>query len=388
MLNQEAMELRDKISQVRRYLHAHPELSFKEKATTAYLKNALEAMGIPVTTFPDHYGLTARIGTAKSGKTLLLRADIDALPIVEKSGVSFASGTEGVMHACGHDAHMAMLLGAAEMLKRHETELGGTVLLLFQSGEESGHGAKWYVDRGIADNVDACFALHVQPDVPAGKFSLDPGFRSASCTDFSLTVRGTAAHGSTPHLGHDAIVAASAAIMNAQTLVSRVNNALNPLVVTFGKVTAGHQFNIICDEVTLLGTIRTYDKAVYRSMPGRLLQLFQQTAAVHGCTASMDVFTDEPMCCNHDAALLDTARRAAVSLWGDDVLYSMPAMMGSEDFAFFMEKIPGVLGFLGIGDAQHTTPLHGDHFTLDDGLLYKGAGLFAQFALDYLGKEA
>ena len=176
--------------------------------------------------------------------------------------------------------------------------------------------------------------------------------------------------------------------MNAQTLVSRVNNALNPLVVTFGKVTAGHQFNIICDEVTLLGTIRTYDKAVYRSMPGRLLQLFQQTAAVHGCTASMDVFTDEPMCCNHDAALLDTARKAAVSLWGDDVLYSMPAMMGSEDFAFFMEKIPGVLGFLGIGDAQHTTPLHGDHFTLDDGLLYKGAGLFAQFALDYLGKEA
>ena len=245
MLNQEAMELRDKISQVRRYLHAHPELSFKEKATTAYLKNALEAMGIPVTTFPDHYGLTARIGTAKSGKTLLLRADIDALPIVEKSGVSFASGTEGVMHACGHDAHMAMLLGAAELLKRHEAELGGTVLLLFQSGEESGHGAKWYVDRGIADNVDACFALHVQPDVPAGKFSLDPGFRSASCTDFSLTVRGTAAHGSTPHLGHDAIVAASAAIMNAQTLVSRVNNALNPLVVTFGKVTAGHQFNII-----------------------------------------------------------------------------------------------------------------------------------------------
>ncbi len=391
MLKDEALALQDSISQVRQYLHAHPELSFEEKVTTAYLADKLREMNISVTTFPDHYGLLAEIGDKRKGKTVLLRADIDALPIVEKSGVPFASKTEGRMHACGHDGHTAMLLGAAKILKNHEQELQGRVILLFQSGEESGHGANWYVNQGITENVDACFALHVQPTVPRGKISLDPGYRTTSCTDFILTVNGTSAHGSTPHLGHDAIVAASAAIMNAQTLVSRVNDAQNPLVVTFGKITAGQQFNIICDEVKIIGTIRTYDQNVYREMPQKLLQLFQDTAKIYGCTASMEIITDEPMCCNNDEVLLTAARQAAQKLWGNDVLYAMPSMMGSEDFAFFMDKVPGVLGFLGIGDEQHKEPLHSDHFVMDDTILYQGTGLYAQFALDALNalkKEA
>lgn len=388
MIQDEALALKEQISRIRQHLHAHPELSFEEKDTTAFIAEELKKMGIPVSTFPDHYGLTAEIKGKRPGKTVLLRADIDALPIEEKSGVTYSSTVPGRMHACGHDGHTAMLLGAAQLLKAHEAELKGKVILLFQSGEESGHGAKWYVDKGLTQGVDACFALHVQPAVPAGKISLDPGYRSTSCTDFTITVKGTSAHGSTPHLGHDAIVAASAAIMNAQTLVSRVNDAQNPLVVTFGKVTAGHQFNIICDEVKVVGTIRTYDHDTYKTMPQKLLKLFQQTAEVYGCTADMEIMTDEPMCCNSNEALLAAARSAAQKLWGNDVLYAMPSMMGSEDFAFFMEKVPGVLGFLGVGDAKHTAPLHADHFAMDDGILYKGAGLYAQFALDVSGKEA
>lgn len=386
MLKQEAMNLKETLVQIRRHLHENPELSFAEEETTSYLKNHLEKKGISVQTFEDYEGLVASIGNKNAGRKLLLRADIDALPLMEQSGVPYASKAPGRMHACGHDAHMTMLLGAAELLKKHEEELGGEVVLLFQSGEESGHGALWYVEQGLLDDVDACFALHVQPSLPKGTFSLDKGVRTSSCTDFEITVKGTAAHGSTPHLGHDAIVAASSAILNSQTIVSRMNNALHPLVVTFGTVSAGKQFNIIADIVKITGTIRTFDIESFETVPKTLEKIFKETASIYGCSATMEIVTKEPMCSNDDEHLLSLARNAATSLWGEECLHSMPSMMGSEDFAFFMEKAPGILGYFGVGE-ENSYPLHSSHFFLDDGLLYKGAGLFAKLALDYLKKE-
>jgi len=383
-IREEALGLAPYIVEQRRYLHRHPECSFKEKATTAYLATELEKMGIAVQLFPDYFGLVGVIKGSSQGKTVLLRADIDALTIEEKSGVPYQSEVPGIMHACGHDSHSAMLLGAAKLLMAHRSDFQGTVKLLFQSAEESGHGSKYYVEHNIITDADACFALHVMPQLEAGHFALEAGPRMASCTDFIITIEGASAHGSTPHLGHDAIVAASSAIMNIQTLVSRFNNPLQPLVVTIGKIRAGKQFNIICDKVTLAGTIRTFARDNYVQVPKELEKMLQETAAMFKCKAKMDIITDEPSAVNDHPELLALARQTAVELWGDDVLRPMHTLMSSEDFAFIMQRIPGVLGFLGVQDAQSIYPLHSNRFNLDDGNLYKGAGLHAQFALNYL----
>jgi amidohydrolase len=175
---------------------------------------------------------------------------------------------------------------------------------LFQSAEESGRGSKYYLEHNIVTDADACFAMHVMPQLPAGHFALEPGPRMASCTDFGLTIEGASAHGSTPHLGHDAIVAASSAIMNIQTLVSRFNNALLPLVVTVGKIRAGKQFNIICDKVVMEGTIRTFDHDNYVRVPKELEQMVQETAAMYKCKAKMEIMTDEPAAINNHPELL------------------------------------------------------------------------------------
>ena len=380
-------ELSETLTRDRHELHAHPELSFKEEKTTEYIAKRLESMGIPVMRYPSYYGLVGTIAGKAQGKTVLLRADIDALPIKEASGVSFASQNIGVMHACGHDAHTAMLLGAAKVLKEESKNFLGTVKLLFQSAEESGNGAPFYIKNGILKDVDAAFAIHVQPGLPLGTISLDAGLRSTSCTNFNLTITGTSAHGSTPHLGHDAIVAASAVIMDIQTLVSRISDPLNPLVVTIGKVEAGKQFNIICDEVKLEGTIRTYDRDLFEGIPKKLEALAQGTAEAMDCHAKMDVVTHEPLCSNDDPALLDAASKAAVSLWGEEALVTMPAMMASEDFAFIMDEVPSVIAYLGTGTDTDKSPLHSNTFRIDDAVLPRGAGIYAGFALNVLGKE-
>lgn len=380
----EAKALSPYIMTQRRYLHAHPELSFAEKETTAYVAKELEAMGLQVQRFADYNGLLAEVVGAKPGKKVLLRADIDALPITEDSGVEFTSQNPGVMHACGHDSHTAMLLAATKMLIAHKAELAGTVQLLFQSAEESGHGSKYYVDKKLVTDAEACFALHVMPQVEAGHLVVEHGPRMASCTDFIATIEGTSAHGSTPHLGKDAIVAASAAIMNVQALVSRVNNPLIPLVVTIGKMRAGKQFNIICDKVVMDGTIRTFDQTVYKEMPQRLARIIEQTAQMYQCTSKMEYITDEPVTDNCHPELVTLAQQAAINLWGDNILASADSLMGSEDFSIIMDKVPGVIAFLGIKDAKAIYPLHNEHFCFDDSNLYLGAGLYAQFAWDYL----
>ena len=247
----EAAELLPYIQNHRRHIHQYPELSFREKETTEYIQKELESMGIEVIRFSDYYGLIGVLKGGRAGKTVLLRADIDALGIREENELDFCSVHAGVMHACGHDCHSAMLLGAAKILSAYRDALKGTVKFLFQSAEESGHGANYYVDHGCLDGVDAAMAIHMMNEIPEGTFSIEAGPRMASCTDFTLTVHGTATHGSMPHLGHDAIVAASAVIMNLQTLVSRQHSPLRPLVVSIGSVRAGSQFNIVADEVVM-----------------------------------------------------------------------------------------------------------------------------------------
>lgn len=384
----EAASLLPWIQKIRRHIHRYPELSFKEKNTTEYIEKELENMGIEVVRFPDYYGLIGILKGKEEGKTLLLRADIDALPVDEENTLDFCSVHKGIMHACGHDCHTAMLLGAAKLLAAHRDQWKGTVKFLFQSGEESGHGSNYYVDHGCLHDVDGAMAIHVMNDIPKGTFNMEAGPRMASCTDFTLTVHGTAAHGSTPHLGHDAIVAASAIIMDIQTLVSREHSPLRPLVVSIGSIRAGSQFNIVADEVVMKGTIRTFDRELFKSMPGRLESLAKGVAEAMGCHVAMDIDTSEPAAINDHEEIRKLAEKAAETLYGD-CLSPMKQKMGSEDFAVIMEKVPSVLCFLGYHSKEDGAlyPLHSRNFHINDDMLDRGAALFAEFATDFLGKE-
>jgi amidohydrolase len=385
---EEAQALDCYIKEHRRYIHQHPELTFHEKATTAYIKAALEAENISTEVFPDFYGVIGTIKGDKPGKTVLLRADIDALGITEAKGLSFASVNAGVMHACGHDCHTAMLLAAGKILQTHKAELAGTVKLLFQASEESGHGSVYYIDHGYLSGVDGAMAIHVMPDIPAGTLSIEEGPRMASCTNFYLKVKGTSAHGSTPNLGKDAIVAASSILMNLQTLVSRENSPLNPLVITFGSVRAGKQFNIICDNVELAGTIRTFSTNAYETVPARVKQVAEDIAGALGCSVEYSEDTKEPAATNDQPELVAIGRQAAVKLYGENILQHMQEKMGSEDFSFISHTIPGLLCFLGYYDEScgAVAPLHSEKFLLNDAILTHGAALYAQFAYDYLEK--
>lgn len=384
----EAASILPWIQGIRRHIHHYPELSFKEKNTTEYIQKELENMGIEVVRFPDYYGLIGILKGSGEGKTLLLRADIDALPVNEENTLDYCSAHKGIMHACGHDCHTAMLLGAAKLLAAHRDQWKGTVKFLFQSGEESGHGSNYYVDHGCLHDVDGAMAIHVMNDIPKGYFNMEAGPRMASCTDFTLTVHGMAAHGSTPHLGHDAIVAASAIIMDIQTLVSREHSPLRPLVVSIGSIRAGSQFNIVADEVVMKGTIRTFDRELFQTMPKRLEALASGVAEAMGCHITMDIDTSEPAAINDHDEIRKLAEKSAETLYGD-CLFPMKQKMGSEDFAVIMEKVPSVLCFLGYHSEEDGAvyPLHSRNFYINDDMLDRGSALFAQFACDFLGKE-
>ena len=387
---EQAEEISSYIIEKRRWIHSHAELSFNEKETTAYIAGELEKMRIEVRLFSDYYGVIGTIHGDKPGKTVMLRADIDALPIEEKSGVEFASHNKGVMHACGHDCHSSMLLGAARMLAGNRKELCGTVKILFQSAEESCHGANYYIEKGYLDDVDALLGIHVWASMEAGAINIEDGYRMASCDNFKITVEGSSVHGSTPHLGKDAIVAASSIIMNLQTFVSRENDPLNPMVVTVGTVKAGKQFNIIADRVEMEGTIRTYGSEMREKVQKELGRIVCHTAEALGCKADFVNTPIEPPVVNNNIEINEIAREAAKALYGKNILRPMPKVMGSEDMSILMQKVPGVMCFIGYYNEAcgSVYPLHSDSFCVDEEILPKGAALYAQFAHDYLQEAA
>ena len=377
-----------RIIDIRRDLHRHPELSWQEVRTTAVVEAELVALGIPTRRFDGHTGVmgTLRGTGGAGGKTLLLRADIDALPILEQTGLPFASENEGVMHACGHDTHTAMLLGAARVLAEHRDAFAGEIRLLFQAAEEVNSGANYCVGQQVLAGVDAVFGMHIWGDFDAPYLSIQDGSRMASCDNFTVTVHGVSAHGSAPQQGVDAIVAAAAIVMQLQAVVSRMSDPRVPLVVTIGQFNGGKRFNIIADTVQLVGTVRTHDKTLRGQVEGLLRRVCEHTAAVYGATAELAYQYLAPPVVN-DPALAGMARDAAVRLFGQDALKTIPPLMSSEDFAAYLAHVPGVFCFLGgrneaLGFAAAN---HNEHFAIDESVLVRGAALYAQFALDFLG---
>lgn len=384
-----AEKYEDYMIEKRRYFHGCPELSFEEKETTAALARELEAMGIPVQTFPDYSGLIGTIKGAKPGGTVMLRADIDALPIEEHTGEDFASGN-GNMHACGHDCHMAMLLGGAKILQDIREELLGEVRMLFQSAEESCYGARYYVEKGLLNDVDAVFGFHIWGTLDAPFFNLEGGGRMAGCDNFTITVKGTTAHASAPHLGNDAIVAAASVVMNLQTFASRRNDPLNTLVITVGTMKGGSRWNIIANEVVMEGTIRTYSRELREHLEADLRRIILGTAEALGCEAELDYRAYLGPVINDHEDLNRLARAAAVKLYGEECLTDMPRLTGSEDFSLLADRVPGFYGFLGCRNEGigAVYPNHSDKFTVDESVLKRGAALYAQFAADYLAGKA
>jgi amidohydrolase len=380
------------IIEQRRWCHQHPELSWEEFNTTEHIAAELQKMGYTVQRFEDKPGCCALLKGGKAAadsKVVALRADIDALPVEEKTGLPFASENKGVMHACGHDCHISMLLGAAKMLMDTKDELEGTVKLIFQSAEETCHGSEYYVAQGILDGVDAIMGQHIWGTLDEPYMNFEPGPRMASCDNFTIKVEGVSAHGTQPNLGVDAIVASAAIIMNLQTFVSRVNDPLNSLVVTVGEMQAGQRFNIIPNHAEMKGTVRTFDPAFRMNIEAGMRKIIENTAAAMGATATLEYEYYPSPVINDDDELNVIAHDAAISLYGEESLVNFPKAMGSEDFAYFADKIPAVFGFLGSRNKELglTASNHNDHYTVHETVLKRGAAMYAQFAFDYLTKS-
>ena len=378
-----AKEIEPYIIERRRYYHTIPELAEQEFETSKSIAADLKAMGLEPKLFKNHNGMTAEIRGDHPGKTVVLRADIDALNIKEETGLPFAS-TNGRMHACGHDCHIAMQLGAAKILNELRSELRGTVRLLFQPAEEGSSGAKWSMEEGCLDGADVIYGTHVWGTVRAPLIDITPGFRMAASNRFRLRIKGVSAHGSAPHLGIDAITAACSIVMNLQMLVTRFNCATDPMVLTVGKIHGGTQYNCIPDLVEIEGTIRHFrtDHSIEEEM----------RRVIGGVADAMKVkweleyiYLNLPVNNRYDD-VTRICRNAAEKLFGPEVFANMPTLMSAEDFSWYLQKIPGVFTYIGSSNPEKgiTGTNHQSTYDVDEDVLKRGSALAAQFAVDYL----
>ncbi|WP_312712561.1 amidohydrolase [Proteiniclasticum ruminis] len=380
---------RDYVISARRHLHAHPETSLEEVLTTAYLMRELDAMGIPYIK-GEPTGLVATIKGKKPGKTVALRSDMDALNILEKNEVSYKSQVDGKMHACGHDGHTAILLGAARILKDQMEELPGTVHLIFQPAEETGHGAKILINTGTwYEETDNIFGAHLWSYLPTGKISLEPGQRMAATDRFQIKIQGLSGHGSMPHQTVDTVVVASAMVMNFQTIVSREYSPMEPLVVSVGSIHSGTAFNIISGEAVLEGTIRYFSKDIGKTIESSMRRIMESTADLYGASAEMIYTYNLPPVVNDEASSA-LAYEAASRILGEENIVLQEKTTGGEDFAFYLEHKPGCFVFIGSGNHEKGTDFahHNDHFDLDEDVLLHGSALYAEYAISFLKKEA
>ncbi len=379
------------IIRLRREFHRHPELSFEETETTRRIASVLDEWGIPYQINEEkHTGLVARISGAHPGKAVALRADIDALPVTEKTGLPFASEVPGRMHACGHDNHIAMLLGAARMLLDIRDQIYGDVYLVFQPAEEAGKGAAYMKKFGDwFAKIGAIFGAHIWSSVPAGTVAIRTGPFMAAADKFTIRIHGVQSHGSQPWSGVDAIVVGSAIVTNLQSIVSRQLYAIDPVVVTVGKFQGGDRWNIVSGEAVLEGTTRYFRREIGTELKERMERIVEETAKAYGATAELDYqFLILPTI--NDDACTAIARQAVTEVLGPDAIQESDLVMGGEDFAFYQEDKPGCFIFVGTHnpDCNATYPNHSNYFTSDESVLAGGARVYAQMAIDWLKQNS
>lgn len=372
----------------RRHLHRYPELSFHEVETAAYVAGELSAMGLdPARPLPN--AVVAELQGASPGPTVALRADLDALPVAEETGLPFASSRPGVMHACGHDGHTAMLLGAARLLLSHRETLAGRVRLLFQPAEETPPGgALPLMEAGALEGVDAILGLHLWAWLPAGTVGISPGPVMASGDRFRIVVRGQGGHGGMPHTAVDPVWVAAQVILALQGIVGRNVDPLRSAVLSVGTVHAGGTFNVIPDTVEISGTARALDQATRETLQARVSQVAQGLALAAGATAEVTYELGYPVLEN-DPAVAALVAAACREMLGDDRVTSPPPSLVSEDFGYYLRRVPGAYLFLGIRnpEAGATWPHHHPRFTVDEQVLPLGSRLLAYLALALLAER-
>lgn len=374
----------DFVVAMRRDFHEHPEASFEEFRTTDRIAEELDKIGIPYRRF-EPTGLIGEIKGAKPGITVALRGDIDALSIQEKADVPFKSTNDGFMHACGHDTHGAMLLGAAKALYDSRDELQGTVKVIFQPAEEIARGARKVIEQGALDGVDYIFALHIMAQMPVGLIAVGDGPSTSAADVFKINVKGVACHGAMPETGVDATVAASAIVMNLQSIVSRELSPMDNVVVTVGKLVSGSRFNIVSGDAEMEGTVRTFDRDVHARIPGIMERIAKETAAAYRAEAELEYTNLTDVLINDPDAVKYSQSAAEKVANAPELVQPLPKMMGAEDFAEYTAKAKA--GFIALGGGgEH--PQHSDYFWLDEEAFKTGVAWLIQVTYDCLEDNA
>ncbi len=406
MVDKKADAIENKVITWRHHIHEYPELSNREFETAKYVEKHLQSLGLEVRTGIAHTGVVGILNTDKPGPTVALRADMDALPVAERVNIPFASKAKGeylgqevgVMHACGHDTHVAMLMGAAEILTGVKDQLKGKIVFIFQPAEEGAPpgergGAGLMVQEGVLDNpkVDAIFGLHINSATEVGKIKYKPGGELAAADIFNIKVKGKQTHGSTPWTGVDPIVTSAQIIMGLQTIISRQTELTKEAaVISVGKITAGVRNNIIPEEAEMTGTIRTLDIGMQDKIHEKIRHVATTIAESMGATAEVEIIRGTPVTYNDPALtaqMLPTLERTA----GKENTILIDAITGAEDFAFYAQKVPGLFLFVGgMPKGQDPTmapPHHTPDFYVEDSGMKLGVRLLCNLAIDYLNKK-
>ncbi|HZV52580.1 MAG TPA: M20 family metallopeptidase [Candidatus Dormibacteraeota bacterium] len=383
-----ARSLADAAVADRRTIHRRPELAYQERETAALVASRLRQIGIPVRTGVAGTGVIGLIEGGRPGRTVLLRADMDALPIQEESDLAYASATPGVMHACGHDAHTAILLAVSRLLAERRDEIPGNVKLMFQPAEEGGAGALRMIEEGVLEDpaVDAAFMLHVSHQHAVGTVATAPGPILAGANSFTITIDGRGGHASRPHQAVDPVVAAAQVVTALQTLVSREAPPTEAAVLTLGRLSSGTAANVIPDRAELQGTIRAYRDGLMREMERRLEEIASGVARALRAEARVDVHMRYPPTVN-DPAMAELLAGAARAELGPGAVLEAEPEMAAEDFSFVLQRVPGAMLRLGVRSPgwPEPRPVHTARFELDEAALPIGIAVMARVALEFLG---
>lgn len=383
----EAEALHEQLIAWRRDFHMHPELGFQEHRSAAIVAEYLRQLGYDVQTGIAHTGVVGLLEGEEGGPVVMARFDMDALPVTELNEVDYASRNPGIMHACGHDAHMAMGLGVATLLAKYRDQIMGTLKLVFQPGEEGMNGAEVMVKEGVMENPhpDVVLATHVWIEKPIGTIAVTSGAVMAAAEKWTCVVRGEGGHGALPHQAVDPIVAASHIVTALQTIVSRDVSPLSTAVVTVGSIEGGDAFNVIPEKVEMSGTIRTYDPQVRETVLRRVREVFDGVSAACGTEAELEFSCLTPALVN-DPQVSKVVRSVAESVVGPDNVSVGDRTMGSEDAAFFLQEAPGCYFFLGAANAERglDAPHHNPHFDFDEDALPLGVAVMAKSIAHYL----
>jgi amidohydrolase len=385
--------------ELRRALHRHPEVGLELPRTQQAIIEALAGLGLELRTGKSVTSVVALLEGARPGRTVLLRADMDALPLREQTGLGFASEVVGAMHACGHDTHVAMLVGAVRLLADRRRDLAGRVALMFQPGEEGYHGARLMLEEGLLDDaasgaapVDGAFALHVSTMYPAGTINLRPGPLLASGDKLRITVRGRGGHASAPHRTIDPVPVACEIVQAIQTTITRRVSVFDPAVVTIARITAGTTHNVIPDTAEMLGTMRALSTRTREAVRAQVIRVAEGVAAAHGASVRVEIEAGYPMTVN-DHAAAELVRTTAAELIGEDrVAMLAEPIMGSEDFSYVLQRVPGAMAFLGACppdlDPDTAPSNHSSKVVFDEDALAFGVATYAAVALRHLAEPA